>query len=52
MKIVEEWCRKKGLKVNPNKTDLVLFSRRHTNKELVGKFRLFRKDIRPGTQVK
>jgi len=49
-RIVEDWCRKNGLKVNPDQTHLVLFSRRCTCQELVGKFRLFDKDIVPGVK--
>lgn len=52
MKIVERWCREKGLKVNPDKTDLVLFTRRHTGSALVGNFRLFGKDIDLSREVK
>lgn len=52
IKVVEEWCRKNGLNVNPNKTDFVLFSKRHTGQHLVGKLRLFGKHIELSGQVR
>jgi len=52
MKVVERWCRDNGLKVNPDKTDIVLFSRRMSGHELVGKLRMFGKHIVPGASVK
>ena len=52
LRIVEEWCRERGLKVSPKKTDLILFSKRLTSSELVVKVRLFCKDVDLGTQVK
>lgn len=52
LKIVEDWCQEKGLRVNPEKSDLVLFSRRRTGSNLVGNARLFGKDVRRSTQVK
>lgn len=52
MRIVEGWCQESGLKVNPDKTSLVLFSRRYTGFDLVGNFRFFGKNIDLGNQVK
>jgi len=52
IEIVESWCRDKGLKVNPKKTELVLFSRRRTGSNLVGKFKLFNVQLELSTQVK
>ena len=52
IRIVERWCQERGLKVNPGKTDLILFSRRLSGFNLIGEFRLFDKVIDPGTQVK
>lgn len=52
LKIVENWCRAKGLEVNPDKTDIVLFSRRHTGQSRLGRFRLFGKDVTPGAKTK
>jgi ribonuclease HI len=52
LKVVEEWCRENGLNVNPTKTELVLFSKRLSGSELVGKIRLFGKDIELASRVK
>ena len=52
IRIVERWCQERGLKVNPEKTDLILFSRRLSGFDLIGEFRLFGKVIDPGSQVK
>lgn len=46
IKLVEEWCEENGLKVNPVKNKMVLFSRRTTEKRLlVGKFLIFGKEV-------
>ena len=47
-----KWCQEKGLKVNPDKTDIVLFTRRHKGQSLIGEFKLFGKDIKPTVKVK
>lgn len=52
LKTVENWCHDKGLKVNPTKTDLVLFSRRRTGSNLVGKIRLFNVNLELAPKVK
>lgn len=52
VKLVEDWCHRNGLSVNPKKTELVLFSKRYTGSHLVGKLRLFGKTIELSSQVK
>lgn len=52
LKTVENWCHEKGLKVNPAKTDLVLFSRRRTGSDLVERIRLFNVEVELSPQVK
>lgn len=52
IRIVEDWCQENGLNVNPKKTDVVLFSRRHKGSNLVGRIRLSGKVIELSSQVK
>ena len=52
MKIVERWYNEVGLKVNPGKKDLVLFSRRRTGSNLVGKIELFGVNLELSSKVK
>lgn len=52
LEVVERWCIERGLIVNPGKTDLVLFSRRHTGSNLVGTMKLFGANLELSPQVK
>ena len=52
LKIVEKWCLERGLRVNPDKTDLVLFTRRRTCSDQVGRTEFFGKHVELSSQVK
>lgn len=53
LNIVEDWCLANGLKVNPVKTKMVLFSRRKSgNDSTLGKFTLFGENIPLSTTAK
>lgn len=53
LKIVEKWCDDRGLRVNPVKTKLVLFSKRRSGDEnLLGEFYLFDKRLQLSAWVK
>lgn len=44
LKVVEQWCAENKLKVNPEKTNLILFSRRKNRNQVgLGEIKLFRK---------
>lgn len=46
IKIVEDWCGEKGLKVNPIKTKVILFSKRKGEKDkALGRLKLFGKEL-------
>lgn len=46
VKIVEEWCIEHRLRVNPVKTEIVLFSKRRVERrELVGNFLIFEREV-------
>lgn len=51
MKIIEEWCERSGLKVNPVKAEIVRFSKDH-NKELSKKVRILGNEVKQARSIK
>lgn len=53
LKIVEEWCTARALRVNPMKTKVILFSRKkNVDRLLIGKLKLFGSELKLTSKVK